>query len=223
MSNNNEKNEFQIIRLDAKNCFVESMNDYFSYGKVHLQFVKYDLSKPAGSRQTEFISIFIDIPEFLVLASASASGRLKSKAIELGGKSVYECFGGTSARRLKVTNQSRSDGKSLSRVFTISNSNAGFFFSAASGPGEENQKGLISPKYGSNPENQVSVAMSERQANKLFLITQMHYQAWLTAEYSGKNPIISEGKSPINPSEQSNVLSNGSEIGKSGADDIKMF
>ena len=47
----------QIIRKDAKNCFVESLNDSFSIGKAHLGFASYDMNKPAGSRQTKRINI----------------------------------------------------------------------------------------------------------------------------------------------------------------------
>ena len=33
-----ERNQNQITRKDAKNCFVESLNDVFAIGKVHLNF-----------------------------------------------------------------------------------------------------------------------------------------------------------------------------------------
>ena len=38
----------QIIRKDAKGCFVEVRNDTFHLDKVHLQFVSYDTTKPYG-------------------------------------------------------------------------------------------------------------------------------------------------------------------------------
>ena len=43
-----EDNNYQIIRKDAKNCFVESLNDAFKIGKIHLNFATYDLSRPSG-------------------------------------------------------------------------------------------------------------------------------------------------------------------------------
>lgn len=45
-----DRNQFQIIRKDARNCFVESLNDSFSIGRIHLAFSAYDQSKPAGQR-----------------------------------------------------------------------------------------------------------------------------------------------------------------------------
>ena len=38
----------QIIRKDAKGCFVEVRNDTFHLDKVHLQFVSYDTTRPKG-------------------------------------------------------------------------------------------------------------------------------------------------------------------------------
>lgn len=47
-----ERNQSQIIRKDAKNCFVESLSDAFDKGKAHFAFATYDVNKPAGQRQT---------------------------------------------------------------------------------------------------------------------------------------------------------------------------
>lgn len=64
----NYNNTNQITRKDAKNCFVESLNDSFSIGKIHFAFATYDVSKPVGQRQTNNIHIYIDIDEFLNFA-----------------------------------------------------------------------------------------------------------------------------------------------------------
>ena len=36
------RNQNQIIRKDARSCFVESLSDAFEIGKVHLAFATYD-------------------------------------------------------------------------------------------------------------------------------------------------------------------------------------
>ena len=43
MDNNNyeERNKTQIIRVDARNCFVESRSDTFGIGKAHFEFATY--------------------------------------------------------------------------------------------------------------------------------------------------------------------------------------
>ena len=43
-----ERNNYQIARKDAKNCFVESLNDSFPIGRVHFAFATYDVNRPAG-------------------------------------------------------------------------------------------------------------------------------------------------------------------------------
>ena len=59
MAKEREENLYQIIRKDAKNCFVEVLNDSFSIARAHLFFATYDLSKPSGERQTNTIHIYL--------------------------------------------------------------------------------------------------------------------------------------------------------------------
>jgi len=235
----NNQNESQIIRKDGKGCFVEVKNDCFALGKIHLQFIKYDMSRPSGDRYTDNINIYIDIAEFLVLAHEAVSGILYAKAEKFKDDNnkapLFQSMGGTSAKRLKQLNQARPDGKSLSRVFSISQSNIGYFFSASSGPGEEDVKGLIVPKFGNNPENRVSVPISHTDVNEIMLITKTHYEAWLAAFYTREwKPETKNGNNwppsrtvgtPSKATENGKVNGspNGSEIGRSNADDMKMF
>ena len=72
-----DRNRNQIIRKDARGCFVESLNDVFSIGKAHLAFVAYDLHSPAGQRQTDNIHIYLDIAELLELCRKAESGELR--------------------------------------------------------------------------------------------------------------------------------------------------
>ena len=71
-----DRNQFQIIRKDARNCFVESLNDSFSIGRIHLAFAAYDQSKPAGQRQTNNVHIYIAVDEFLDLCRKLECGEL---------------------------------------------------------------------------------------------------------------------------------------------------
>lgn len=61
-----------------------------------------------------------------------------------------------------------------------------YFLTADSGPGEENKTGLIVPRFGSKPEQHVSVILSWRQLNELLLTTVEHYRAWLSAKYASE-------------------------------------
>ena len=115
-----ERNNYQIARKDAKNCFVESLNDSFPIGRVHFAFATYDVNRPVGQRQTNNIHIYIAVDEFLDLCRKLECGELnymlQTKKKNGDTKPLYECLGGTSAEKLAKQGRSRPDGKSLSRV-----------------------------------------------------------------------------------------------------------
>ena len=183
-----EKNPSQIIRKDARNCFVESLSDSFDRGKAHLVFAAYDLNRPAGQRQTNCVHIYISIPELLELCRKLTCGELRyilqSKKKAGDNKPIQEWLGGTSAEKLHQYGKPRADGKSLSRVAKLlAGQKSDFLFVADSGPGEKDAKGLIVPRFGKNPENHVSVSMTWDALSELLLITKTHYEAWLAAWY----------------------------------------
>lgn len=180
-------NNYQIVRKDAKNCFVESLYDSFSIGKVHFAFATYDVSKPAGQRQTNNIHIYIDVDEFLELCRKIEFGEIKylmkQRRDAKDNSPIYETMGGTSAETLAKRGKSRSDGKSISRIAKLSVAAKGLFFTADSGVGETGPTGLIVPKFGNNPENHVSILLTFESFSELMLLTKVHYQAWLSAKY----------------------------------------
>lgn len=184
----NYNNNNQITRKDAKNCFVESLNDSFSIGKIHFAFATYDASKPSGQRQTNNVHIYIDIDEFLELCRKVEFGEFKyimnQKKQAKDNTPIYETLGGTSAETLAKRNKSRADGKSISRTAKlIVGEKKDLLFVADSGPGEADSKGLIVPKFGGRPENHVQIAMTFEVFSELMLTTKVHYQAWLSAKY----------------------------------------
>lgn len=183
-----ERNQHQIIRKDAKNCFVESLSDSFDKGKAHFAFATYDLNKPAGNRQTNCVHIYISIPELLELCRKLSCGELRyiwQERKKTGdGKPIQEWLGGTSAEKLAQYGKPRPDGKSLSRVARLlAAQKTDFLFTASSGPGDKDAKGLIVPRFGKKPENHVSVSMTWASLAELLLLTKVHYEAWLAAWY----------------------------------------
>lgn len=185
-----ERYNYQISRKDAKNCFVESLNDAFSIGKIHFSFATYDLNRPAGQRQTNNIHIYIAVDEFLELCRKLNCGELRyimqSKKKNNDQTPIYECLGGTSAEKLAKQGRPRPDGRSLSRVAKIIVGNrSDILFVADSGPGDVTEKGLIVPKFGNKPENHVAVSMTFETLSELLLLTKMHYQMWLASWYMG--------------------------------------
>lgn len=184
-----ERNQDQITRKDAKNCFVESLRDCFSFGRFHFTFASYDLTKPAGQRQTNQIQIYIPVGEFLNLCRKLECGELRylmQNRKQTGDrKPLYEILGGTSAEKLARQGRPRPDGRSLSRVMQLlAGSKSDLLLVADSGPGDTTDKGLIVPRFGKNPENHVAVSMSFDLFAELLLETKLHYQAWLSTWYA---------------------------------------
>ena len=191
-----ERNQNQIVRKDARGCFVESLSDGFAFGRIHLTFATYDLTLPAGKRQTNRVDIYLPADEFLDFCRKLSSGELRflMRNQKQNGDSglLYESLGGTSAEKLAQQKKQRKDGKSLSRTFQIiRGKSSDFLLVADSGPGETGRTGLIVPKFGKTPENHVAVAMTFETLSELMLITKTHYEAWLAAWYwqkfQGKN------------------------------------
>lgn len=184
-----ERNAHQIVRKDGKGCFVESLNDTFSIGRCHLAFAAYDLNRSAGERQTNLVHIYLDCGELLELCRKAESGelllRLQDKKQKGDKTPLYQCMGGTSAEKLRRIGRPRPDGKSLSRIFQLLPGNkSDFLLVADSGPGETDEKGLIVPRFGKQPENHVVISLSMGHFCELLLLTRAHYLAWLTASYS---------------------------------------
>ena len=211
-TNYEERNKSQIIRQDARNCFVESRSDAFEIDKIHFEFATYDTSKPKGDRQTNYVSIYLDVAEFYGLAHMVLHGHIHGtmtqykkimKEIETYknanknqlndemqekqkqiNKPLFQSLGGTSADKLKQKGYERKDGMSLSRSISLSvGGKVDYLLCAESGPGQTDAKGLIVPKYGNSPEQRVSVAMNWQSLNEIMLMTKINYEAWLAAKY----------------------------------------
>lgn len=185
---NEKQQEQQITRIDGRNCFVESLNDAFSFGRFHLNFVKYDLEKGKGSRQTDLIPIYLSVGEMYDLKRMLDSGSLIQllKDAKAAKKTVriFSYMGGTSADKLKASGNTRPDGKSVSRTATLTNGQkAQLMFCAESGPGEQSEKGLIVPKFINGPEHKVLVAMSVANLTDIVYASIAHYEAFLTSQY----------------------------------------
>ena len=195
----NDRNQDQITRKDARNCFVESLRDCFSFGRIHFTFASYDLSLPAGQRQTSQVQIYIPVGEFLNLCRKLECGELRyllqNRKQSNDKRPLYETLGGTSAEKLARQGRPRSDGRSLSRTMQIlCGSKSDLLLVADSGPGDTTDKGLIVPKFGKNPENHVAVSMSFDLFSELLLETKINYQAWLSAWYVSCSTASTGGK-----------------------------
>lgn len=205
------RNPNQIIRKDAHNCFVESLNDAFEIGRIHLVFAAYDLSQPPGQRQTNNVHIYLELDKFLELHRKLACGDLQHilnlKKSNNDFSAIFQYLGGTAAENLQKQGRPRKDGMSLSRTAQLlPGKKSDFLFVADSGPGQKNEKGLIVPRFGNKPENHVVVSMNFEDLSGFILVTELHYKAWLSAQYSLENSPKNEQCIPRQPYNQAPSL-----------------
>lgn len=186
MAANDERNKFQIHRLDNRGCFAEVKSDWFARDQVHFEFATYDMKRPEGERYTNHVHIYVDGPKFLAMAADVASGTM---LVELRYPSkqpdepLFEHLGGTSAEKLEGYGNPRKDGMSQSRVLRIirSNKKDSVMLVADNGKGEANKTGLVIPRFGRDPENHVLISADYDQLKQLIIPAQIDYAAYRQA------------------------------------------
>lgn len=185
----------QILKISGRKQFMEVMANCLNFDRIYLNFEEYDDSKPAGQRKEAQVMIYLEILEAYVLAKDIFSGKMaalakKSKETQKAGgykyaKEVYCKMGGTSAKQLARSGKDRKDGMSLSRQFKITpGEKQPWVVSAESGPGEENEKGLIVPKY-QRPEQIIRIGMTDEQLKQFAAALELISNGWMTEKIHG--------------------------------------
>ena len=169
----------QVYRVDARSCFLEVLCDALPIDKVSLNFVYYDKNQPAGQREQGKVKIYMEIFQAATLSGDILSGRIaglarksKKKAVEGGEKypePVFALLGGTAAKNT-LNNQA------ISRQFRLSpGSVKPYVAEAISGPGLEQENGLITPN--GKPDVAIRVPLEadklKELAHALTLVTQI--------------------------------------------------
>lgn len=215
-----QQRNYQIIRIDGKNCFVEIMTGQFHKGKVILNFEQYDDTKAKGERTVARITYFMPFDKFLQLEQDVKSGKLaklaeKEKSINKYPNAIYTDLTGTSSELLKKNNQARPDGNSESRQLKIiPGLKAEFMMQAEKGPGEKSDKGIIKPLYGNKPEQKVAIPMSGNDLKRLFSLTKVHIVGYITSQYNIRASKIQEERENINIFEALEKINNLDDISK---------
>jgi len=185
----NERDPKQILKISGKKQFFEVMANCLNIDKVYINFQEYDETKPIGQRVEAQVQFYLDFLDAYVLTKDIFSGKLsvlgkKSLATaEKGGykyaKEIFARLGGVSATKLEKKGEKRTDGMSLSRQLKITpGQKLAWVISAESGPGEEDDNGLIVPKY-KKPEQIVRVGMTDEQLKQLGAALELMSNAWM--------------------------------------------
>lgn len=98
---------------------------------------------------------------------------------------LFRQMGGTSAEKLKRQDKARSDGNGESRQIKLTvGEKKRYVLSAESGPGKQDEKGLIVPLYGTKPEHRIIIGMSHDEIKGLALVLKAHINSFLSAKYT---------------------------------------
>lgn len=179
-------NEF--FELNGADTFVKLKANSFGIGKVQFAFVKFD---KVTTKLISSMDVYMDMEEALLLAQDILSGKIaklaeveKAKGAQYPGAIWKSPMGGVTEEKAKNRGL-RTDGKAISRMFTLSpGSRQPFVFTAEQRPGNTDAKGLIVPEYGGKPEVQIRVASSAEELKKMALAIQSNIIAYRAAQYA---------------------------------------
>lgn len=198
---NKEQNKEQtklIYEINGFNTFVKVKRDALPIGKVMLAFVEYD--KNTG-KQKKVINIYMDKSDALKFANDILSGKIEKAAnasyeasnkypspfwqSKLGGVNEANC----KARKL------RSDGKALSRTFTLSvgalkddGTRNPYVITANQQAAHSAKNGIIIPEKGRKPELTIRVPVTVKEdLEKMALEIQAQITAFYASEFLCKS------------------------------------
>ena len=183
----NKRPEAQIYRVDAKGVFLEALNDCFQFGRHHLRFVKYDTAQAEGSRISAQVDIFLPaahVARWGFLFDQGAMAPLVKKSRE-NGKDIPGIghSGGTGKKKLAASGKTRQDGKAEYRALSVKAGQAkDFLFQAVSGPGNEDEKGLITPA--GKMDVSILVPLGMQDFFDLAWTLNVHYKGFLAGKYA---------------------------------------
>jgi hypothetical protein len=169
-----EKNPNQIVRLDGKNCFMESMKNAFEIGKFLWGFYQYDKTRAQGSKFTSEILVYLNPKDFDNLYyDILINGSLIKKINALANdptkkeyeKQVVIHRGGT-----------EKDGRVIARQLKIFKGRAkDIVLRAEYGPGQRNSMGGYTMT--GSPEKYVDIGMTYEDMKLLLLETKRAWDA----------------------------------------------
>lgn len=182
---NNTFLDCEFFELNGKDTFMKVKGNAFGIGKVQFAFVKFDKDT---SKLIESMEVYMDMDDALVLAHDILSGRISTlaevekKKGEKFPQAVWSSpLGGVNEEKAKEK-YGRTDGKAISRTFTISPGSAmPFVFTSMLRPGHTNDMGAIIPE--GKPEITIRVPGDGQSLKKLAVSLQSHINAYRCSQF----------------------------------------
>lgn len=177
----------EYCEINTLTTFLKAKSCAFNIEKVRLDFVEFD---KATNKLTSNIELYMGFGEALVLSQDILSGRISKLAVkekakgEKYPKAIWQSkLGGVNEENAKKRNL-RTDGKAISRYFTIApGSKAEFVITAEQKAGKSAPNGIITPCDG-KPEKLIRVACSGDDLKSFALLTKAHIEGYISSQYA---------------------------------------
>ena len=187
--------EHEITSINNLSSFVKAKANSFGIERLQLSFVNYDSETKKLSHS---IDCFLKFDEALYLCNmilqqqlARLNKKERERCKQTGEKYCKAIFtstlGGIHEEKVRRKNL-RSDGKAISRHFTISPGlKQDYVITCLQGAGHSNEKGLIVPD--GNPDITIRVACSSSDLRKFALMIKSHIEVYISSQYAKGNYI----------------------------------
>ena len=187
--------EHEITSINNLSSFVKAKANSFGIERLQLTFVNYDSE---NKKLSHSIDCFLKFDEALYLCNmilqqqlARLNKKERERCKQTGEKYCKAIFtstlGGIHEEKVRRKNL-RSDGKAISRHFTISPGlKQDYVITCLQGAGHSNEKGLIVPD--GNPDITIRVACSSSDLRKFALMIKSHIEGYISSQYAKGNYI----------------------------------
>ncbi len=175
----------EICEINTLTTFMKAKANAFGIEKLQLAFVDFDKhSKKLNAN----IDLYMSFGEALCLSQDILSGKIAklAKAEKAKGeqypKEVWQSsLGGVNEENAKKRNL-RTDGKAISRYFTIApGSKADFVITAIQQAGKSAPNGIIVPE--GKPETIIRVACNSDNLKSFALLSKIHIEGYISSQY----------------------------------------
>ena len=187
--------EHEITSINNLSSFVKAKANSFGIERLQLSFVNYDSETKKLSHSIDCFLKFDEALYICIMILQQQLARLNKKERErckqTGEKYCKAIFtstlGGIHEEKVRRKNL-RSDGKAISRHFTISPGlKQDYVITCLQGAGHSNEKGLIVPD--GNPDITIRVACSSSDLRKFALMIKSHIEGYISSQYAKGNYI----------------------------------
>lgn len=175
-----------VAEINTYNTFVKVKANSFDIGKVWFAFVEF---QPKSNKLVKSVDTYMNFGDALILSNDILSGKIarlaeqeRKKGEQYPGAIYTSPYGGVNETKCKEKGL-RTDGKALSRYFSISpGSKADYVITVFQGPGKTEDVGIIVPDGKS--ETIIRVGLNSYSLKSFALTMKAHIEGYISAQYA---------------------------------------